>query len=92
MCMLMCAMVIPTAGDSLCVNLCNDYECGQRWQTQGDCIRNRDDGKVLDIADHNSDAGARVCCWDHNGGPNQSWSFDYQSVQCHCKISFFSML
>merc|ERR1712076_34724 len=44
------------------------------------------EGNVLDIADHNADPGARVCTWGGNGGPNQSWSFDYQPPQyCYIK-------
>lgn len=73
-------------GGELCVNYCNDHECNQRFEVQGDAVRNRDDGNVLDIADHNADPGARICTWSQNGGPNQSWSFDYQPPRyCYIK-------
>jgi len=68
-------------GDQLTINLFNPHESMQRWCTCGDVLQNRDLGSVLDVADHCMDEGARVCSWDRNGGPNQSFSFEYQPAR-----------
>merc|ERR1711976_512064 len=71
--------VLEIQGDSLTVNHFNPNEAMQRWTVSGDHICNKDNpDSVLDIAAHDTEPGARVCCWDNNGGPNQQWTFDYQ--------------
>ena len=67
-------------GDQLTINMFNPHESMQRWCTCGDVIQNRDLGNVLDVADMCMDPGARVCAWDRNGGPNQSFTFEFQLV------------
>lgn len=72
---------ILTPGDTLVINEFQPYEYHQRWMLQGDHVAHRDDpNTVLDIAECNCDEGARVCSWEHNGGSNQQWIFEYQLV------------
>merc|ERR1711976_542771 len=82
-------LVLEVQGDTLALGSFNPHELMQKWCTAGDRITNKENpNSVFDIADHNEDAGARVCCWDDNGGPNQRWSFDYQPPKfCYIKSS-----
>lgn len=49
----------------------------QRWERDGDRIRNCDDSQVLDVSGECSDPGAKMCKWDDHGGINQQWDFEY---------------
>lgn len=78
-------LVLDVQGDCLILNYHSHGDPGQRWQAAGDCVRNRDTGLVLDIANNDHNPGARVCSYDYNGAPNQMWRFEYQSPRL-CRI------
>merc|ERR1711976_368189 len=71
--------VLEVQGDKLVVNEFHPDEYNQRWCLQGEHMAHRDNpSQVLDVADCNCDPGARICSWEHNGGSNQQWIFEYQ--------------
>jgi len=37
-----------------------------------------DEGQVLDVAENNTDAGARVCLYHHHGESNQCWNLNHK--------------
>lgn len=64
--------------DSLVIQPFQPGNITQEWMIAGNRIQSRiNPNQVLDIADNNQDAGARVGVWDFNGGPNQQWSIEY---------------
>merc|ERR1711976_87087 len=72
-------LVLEVQGDCLALNYYNPNEMMQRWCTAGDRMPNKENpNSVLDIAENNEEAGARVCAWSDNGGANQRWVFEYQ--------------
>ena len=49
----------------------------QEWERDGDKVRNRNDGQVVDIMGENDDNGAKMCKYSEHGGTNQQWDFEY---------------
>lgn len=77
---------IKSALNDLCLSMNQDNELVlhhpnnssmQRWQKDGDKVRNCDDNQVLDVVGESTDMGAKVCKWDDHGGVNQQWDFEY---------------
>lgn len=49
----------------------------QQWVREPNgYIRNKANGKVIDILNQDKNPGARVGMWEANGGPNQLWNFE----------------
>jgi hypothetical protein len=56
----------------------------QQWERSGNHIRNRQmANKVLDISGNKREPGAKLCSWDHHGGENQKFDFDFVDGQPH---------
>lgn len=53
----------------------------QEWDLDGDKIRNRNDGQVIDISGEDDGNGAKMCKWSEHGGLNQQWDFEYIEPQ-----------
>jgi len=76
---------IRSKAGNLCLDIQNDqlvvkpYQPGasnQQWTREGKFIRNRTNNQVLDVLAMNKEKGAKIGSWQHNGGPNQSWTFE----------------
>lgn len=78
-------MVLDVQGNCLMLNYLSPGDVMQRWMNAGDRVQNRDTGAVLDIANNDMSAGARVCAWDYHGSANQMFTFDYQQARL-CRI------
>lgn len=54
----------------------------QQWERRGNIIANRyNPNEVLDIAGSDRGQGAKVTKYQHNGGQNQSWNFEWVGGQ-----------
>lgn len=66
----------------------NDYSKGnncQQFVIEGNLVKNRTDGKVLDISGNNPNTGVPICVWAPHGGNNQAWD-------CLCQRPKYFML
>jgi hypothetical protein len=75
-------LVLEIQDDCLVVNKYQPSEYNQKWRPTAETVSHiENDSLVLDIADMNEDAGARVCSYEFNGGNNQLWNFLYQKPE-----------
>jgi hypothetical protein len=49
----------------------------QQWVVEGNTVKNRSNGDVLDIIRGNKDNGAELCSYKNNNSPNQHWHVEY---------------
>jgi hypothetical protein len=66
----------------LCMNPFQQGDPNQQWERRGNQIANRfNQNEVLDVAGSDKNQGAKVTKYQVNGGPNQSWTFEYVGGQ-----------
>jgi hypothetical protein len=53
----------------------------QQWELRGPHIYLRNSDRVVDIADHNREPGARLTMWETTGANNQEWDVEYLYVR-----------
>jgi len=49
----------------------------QQWAVEGNVVRNRSTGEVLDIAGGSHDDSAEICSYKSNNQSNQRWRVEY---------------
>ena len=66
----------------LCVKPFQQGDPNQQWERRGNQITNRfNPNEVLDIVGSDKNQGAKVTKYQFNGGPNQSWTFEFVGGQ-----------
>lgn len=50
----------------------------QQFVVEGNTVKNRCDGRVLDVSGNNPNTGAALCVWKYHGGSNQHWDTVFQ--------------
>lgn len=71
-------LVLHIDGDCLTVQEFHPDEYNQQWRLSGQVIQHRENPNwVFDIAEGNSEPGARVCAYDFHGEENQLWEITY---------------
>jgi hypothetical protein len=66
----------------LCVKPFQQGDPNQQWERRGNQITNRyNQNEVLDIVGSDKNQGAKVTKYQSNGGPNQSWTFEFVGGQ-----------
>lgn len=69
---------LDVEGDQLVLKPYRPGDVNQQWERHEQFIRNRTNNKrVLDVFGKNKSAGAKIGAYDFNGGPNQSWEFEF---------------
>lgn len=77
-----CIHVPCIKGGTLVVRAFRSGDPNQQWVRCDSFIRNRIEyGKSLDIRGENKNSGATLCSWDHTANPNQSFAFEYVSLE-----------
>lgn len=72
----------------LVVNPYKEGEAEQQWIIHQDSIVNRNDReRTLDIAEENSDPGAKIIAWQYNGNSNQEWRYHHVEAEFFWLVS-----
>eukprot|EP00914_Ancora_sagittata_P000406 GHVO01001110.1.p1 GENE.GHVO01001110.1~~GHVO01001110.1.p1 ORF type:complete len:222 (+),score=30.56 GHVO01001110.1:1-666(+) len=67
--------------NNVCVQPYRPDAANQQWDFRGPYIGIRGTDQVLDIADHNTEPGARITVWEESEGENQNWHIDHVATK-----------